>query len=111
MPYLCRISNTTAYESCSEELICEILKTPGVNLDYIPNKNASGYLNNWYVENKMICLDQSLRQPAKMFFIGYFFGVVLIFFPEVFGRKKALNIILPFSIIGMSMIYFGQDMK
>ena len=79
--------------------------------EYKPNQMQEGYLQNWFVEYNLMCLSKNqISQTVSLNFLGYFFGALLVFFPDTFGRKKSMLILLPFVAVSQVLILFGTDL-
>ena len=105
VPYLCKVKPDALFEPCSAVYICEMRGLIG--LEYKPDTASARYLNNWYVQNDLVC--QSKFEVAKVlswYFISQIFGASLFFLPDSFGRKKSMNFLLVFNVIGIYIVTF-----
>ena len=73
----------------------------------MPDEEAVGYLNNWYVQNDLMCTSKlKIAGVVSWFFIGYFIGSSMFFLPDTYGRKKSMTFGLIFNILGCYLTTF-----
>ena len=77
----------------------------------MPDTENSDFVHNFYTKYDLMCMSQEERTPSRYFFFGFGFGILLFFFPDVFGRKNGMLILMPFFIMGYTLVQYGGDME
>lgn len=90
--YLCRTTADGTYDSCSNEMICELRQNGGF-VQYKQDTSYEFYLENWYAQMDMMCMSFSeIGFIFTLYYIGFGIGGVLFPMPDRIGRRKTLLI-------------------
>jgi len=90
--YLCRTSANGSFESCTNEMICELRESSSF-VEYKQDTSYEYYLHNWYSQMDMMCMSVSkIGLLMTFYYAGYGFGGVLFAMPDRFGRYKTMVI-------------------
>ena len=96
--YLCKYEANGAWESCQRQEICA---EDSVISEYKFDTSSAYYMNNFFTEMDMTCWSQSsISMIVRMQFFGFLFGIPLFIVLEKWGRIRALNMVIPLSILG-----------
>jgi Sugar (and other) transporter len=91
--YLCIMPNSTEYESCDVDYICEQLEN-GDKIDWKVDWDSVDSLDNWVFSLDLMCVpEDKIHRMSNVYYLGEIAGGLSITrIPDVFGRKWALAI-------------------
>lgn len=73
----------------------------------MPDVTDKYYIRNWFVTLDLMCTAPGVYNGiASYYFLGYGFGAILCFIPQIYGRKRSMTFILLANIVTNFLIVF-----
>mmetsp|Transcript_8570 Transcript_8570/g.14455 ORF Transcript_8570/g.14455 Transcript_8570/m.14455 type:complete len:294 (-) Transcript_8570:913-1794(-) len=101
---------------CPIQLICEQRKEGEggelTNFSYEVNKEQQNYYLNWFVADNLACEDtKRISSVSSFYFFGFSLGILLLSFPDQYGRKKSMTVILPFYVAASFLTIYSSNLN
>lgn len=103
-PYLCKKDGN--WSMCDIDFICQNREIND-QFEYKPDISDEHYIRNWYVTLDLMCMPpEQYNQIGSFYFLGYGFGFILCFMPQIYGRKPTMSVVMIANLIAnYFMIY------
>ena len=87
------------------------MKAANQTLQYHIDETSELNFHNWYTRLQLECVPFSeYAQVGAAYFVGYGFGIVFLFLPDLLGRRGCMALVLPLYCLVTTLAVMSDDL-